>query len=129
MDSTDKNLYFTNSHEWIKIDGDEAIIGITKHAEQLLGDLVFVELPEVGSQFDAKQEMVIVESVKAASDVYAPMAGEVIAVNDALTDEPGQVNASPFDAGWLVKLKLTDSSATSELMRYEEYEALVTEEA
>lgn len=110
------NTQYTDDHEWIRVDGDEAVMGISNHAQEQLGDLVFVELPEVGRKFTKGEAIIVVESVKAASDVYAPADGEVTAVNDALESEPELVNKSAENDGWLIKLKLDDASQLQGLM-------------
>ncbi|MGH6718148.1 MAG: glycine cleavage system protein GcvH [Alphaproteobacteria bacterium] len=120
---------FTRDHEWIELDGDTATIGITDHAQEQLGDVVFVELPEIGRQVTKGGEAAVVESVKAASEVYAPLAGTVVAVNDSLNREPGQVNADPFGAGWFLKLRLADPSGLDELMDEAAYRSYVAEQA
>ena len=107
---------FTEDHEWVKVEGDTAIVGITKYAAEQLGDVVFVELPEIGASFDKGGDMAVVESVKAASDVYAPVGGEVLEVNDTLTDAPETVNEAPEAGGWFAKLKLADTSELDALM-------------
>lgn len=108
--------YFTEDHEWIRVEGDVATVGITDYAQEQLGDLVFVELPEVGKAMKKGDAAVVVESVKAASDVYAPVDGEITAVNDALTGDPSLVNSSPAGDGWLWKMKLDDEGQLSGLM-------------
>jgi len=112
---------FTDQHEWVRVDGDEATIGITKFAAEKLGDVVFVELPEAGRKIGAGGEAAVVESVKAASEVYSPIGGEVTANNPALTADPAQVNADPEGAGWFFKLKLADKSEFAKLMTEEQY--------
>jgi glycine cleavage system H protein len=112
LDQTDRNsfmLKFTEDHEWLKIEGDVATVGITAHAAEQLGDLVFVELPEAGAKFDKGGEASTVESVKAASDVYCPLAGEITEVNQAIVDDPSLVNSDPTGAGWFFKLKLDNA--------------------
>jgi len=101
-----ENLLYTKSHEWVKIEGAEAVIGITQFAQDQLGDLTFVELPAEGQEITAGEEMGTVESVKAASEIYAPISGEVIAVNTALEDAPEMVNQAPFTEGWLIRVKI-----------------------
>ena len=124
MSTTPESLKYTESHEWIKNNGDGTVtVGITDHAQELLGDLVFVELPEVGASLDAGAECAVVESVKAASDVYAPVAGEVVAVNDALAGAPETINEDPYDAGWMFKLRLSDAGALEGLMTADAYTA------
>lgn len=114
---------FTASHEYAIVDGDIATIGITDHAADALGDVVYVDLPEVGSEFDAGDSFASVESVKAASDVYLPVSGEVVESNEALEGEPGIVNSSPFEDGWFVKLKLSDPSQLDDMMDEAAYRA------
>jgi glycine cleavage system H protein len=108
------DLKYTKEHEWVRIEGDVATMGITDHAQEALGDIVFVELPEVGRSIDAGEAFAVVESVKAVSDVYAPVTGEVIEVNGELEDAPEQVNGEPYGSGWIVKIKM--SGDTAELM-------------
>lgn len=122
------DLLYTNDHEWLRREDDGSVtIGITEHAASALGDLVYVELPEVGQDVDSGGEMAVVESVKAASDVYAPIAGSVVAVNEALSDDPEKINAEPYDAGWIVKLKPSDDIDESELMTPDAYQELLDE--
>jgi glycine cleavage system H protein len=121
-------LKYTQDHEWLRLDGDVATIGITPFAQKQLGDLVFVELPGVGTAFDKGAVAATVESVKAASEVYAPVGGEVIAVNDKLTAEPGLVNAEPTGEGWLFRLKVKDAGEAGGLLDEAAYEALTAAE-
>ena len=123
MSNIPNELKYTKSHEWIKVDGDEVTVGITAHAQSLLGDLVYVELPEVGEEFSAGDDTCVVESVKAASDVYSPIAGETSAVNDAVVDEPALVNEAPYTDGWLFKLKVADASEIDSLLDADAYAA------
>jgi glycine cleavage system H protein len=124
MSNVPADLKYTNSHEWVRDEGDGIVtIGITDHAQELLGDLVFVELPEVGASAETGSEIAVVESVKAASDVYSPLDGEVIEVNESLADAPEQVNDSAYEDGWLFKLKLADAGALDTLMNAEAYTA------
>ena len=116
---------YTKDHEWIRIDGDEAVIGITDYAQTQLGDVVYVELPEIGRRVGKGKETAVVESVKAASEVYAPISGEVIATNDALAAEPGKVNADPMGEGWFLKLRITDTKELADLMDEATYNAFV----
>jgi glycine cleavage system H protein len=109
-------LYFTTEHEWIRVEGDTATVGISNHAQEALGDIVFVEVPEAGRQLTKGQEAAVVESVKAASDVYAPASGEVIEGNQAVADEPALINSDPEGAGWFFKLKLADQGELDGLM-------------
>lgn len=115
--------FFTEDHEWIRVEGDIATVGITNYAQEQLGDLVFVELPEKGRTIDKGDTVVVVESVKAASDVYAPLAGEVTDVNDGLSDNPGLVNSAAEKDGWLWKMKLADKAALDGLMDRAAYDA------
>ena len=117
--------YFTEDHEWIRLEDGVAVVGITDHAQEQLGDLVFVELPEVGKNLKKGDTAVVVESVKAASDVYAPADGEVVAVNDALTSDPALVNSAATGDGWLWKMKLSDESALDGLMDGAGYIAMI----
>jgi glycine cleavage system H protein len=109
-------LKFTEDHEWLSIDGDHATVGITHHAQDALGDVVFVDLPEVGRQLDAKEIAGVVESVKAAADVYMPVSGEITEVNEALRADPSLANSDPLGAGWFFKVKLSDASQLDALM-------------
>ncbi len=118
-------LKFTKDHEWLKIDGDVATVGITAHAAEQLGDLVFVQLPEIGTALDKGQEAAVVESVKAASDVYAPLAGEVVAINETIINDPSIVNANPEGDGWFYKLKLADVTAVDGLMDEAAYKTFI----
>jgi len=121
-------LRYLATHEWGRIDEEGILtVGISEHAQDLLGDIVFVELPDIGKELDAEEESAIVESVKAASDVYAPLSGEVIEVNEKLLDEPEIVNSSPLEDGWFFKIKLNDASSFKNLMTEEEYNATCEE--
>jgi len=119
------DLKYTKDHEWVRIDGDIATFGISDHAQEALGDIVFVELPEIGRTIDAGEAYAVVESVKAVSDVYAPAAGEVIEVNEELEGEPEKVNSDAYGAGWIAKVKM--SGATLELMSDDEYNTFLEE--
>jgi glycine cleavage system H protein len=116
---------YTEDHEWVRVDGQIATIGISNHAQEQLGDVVFVELPEVGRQVRQRGPMAVVESVKAASDVYAPLSGEVVEVNDALNDDPALVNRGAESVGWFCKLKLADPGELEALLDAAAYQALV----
>lgn len=118
-------LKFTEEHEWLQIDGDIATVGITEHATTQLGDLVFVELPAVGASFAKGDDAAVVESVKAASDVYAPISGEVVEANGALEDEPALVNSDAEEDGWFFKLRITDMSELEGLMTEAAYKTFV----
>ncbi len=113
--------YFTEEHEWIDVEGDSATVGITDYAQGQLGDIVFVELPEVGSVIDKGKDAAVVESVKAASDVYAPISGEVMESNEALEEDPALVNTSPEEAGWFFKMTIGDKSELEGLMDAKAY--------
>ncbi len=127
MSEVPLELKYTESHEWLRIEDDDLItVGITDHAQALLGDLVFVELPEVGTEFVAGDECCVVESVKAASDVYMPISGEIVEVNEALTDEPEIINNSPYDNGWLFKMRAS-AQELDDLMDAETYQAEIDE--
>jgi glycine cleavage system H protein len=122
---TPADLQYTKTHEWIKIEGDEATIGISDYAQDALGDVVYVELPEVGATYEAGQPFGAVESVKAASDLNMPVGGEVIEVNEPLIDQPEMLNADPYGGGWLVKIKV--AQGVGALMSAEAYEKYVDE--
>jgi glycine cleavage system H protein len=116
---------YTSDHEWVRVDGDEATIGITDYAQTQLGDIVYVELPEIGSAVAKGKEAAVVESVKAASEVYAPLTGAVTAVNDALAADPAQVNSDPLGAGWFFKLRIADTKELDTLLDEADYQKLV----
>ncbi|MDB9718547.1 glycine cleavage system protein GcvH [Candidatus Pelagibacter sp.] len=113
---------YSKEHEWIKLDGDTAVIGITQHATEMLGDIVFVELPEIGSSVVKDGNAGVVESTKAASDIYTPVSGEIIENNQAIVDDPAKINNDPENDAWFFKLKITDKSEMDSLMNKEEYE-------
>lgn len=116
---------YTRDHEWIRVDADTAVIGITDYAQTQLGDVVYIELPAVGRRVEKGKEAAVVESVKAASEVYAPVSGEVIAVNEALSGEPGKINADPMGEGWFLKLRIANAKELDELMDEGEYQSFV----
>ena len=119
-----EGLLYTENHEWARVDADVATIGITDYAQQLLGELVFVELPAIGKEFAGHDELAIVESTKAANDIYSPVAGKVIEVNGELESQPELINQDCYNAGWICKLQITDTKSVESLMdskRYEEY--------
>ena len=118
---------YSKEHEWIKLDGEEATIGITKHATEMLGDIVFAELPEKGSNVDKDGTAGVVESTKAASDVYTPVSGEVIDTNQMIVDDPSKINEDPEESAWCFKLKIKDKSEMDSLMSKEEYEKFAKE--
>jgi glycine cleavage system H protein len=121
-----QDLQYTRSHEWVRTEDDTATVGISDHAQDELGDVVFVELPDEGATFDAGESFGTVESVKAVSDVYAPVGGEVVEVNSSLEDAPEKINDDPYGEGWLVKLR---ASGEADLLSPEEYEKVVEEES
>jgi glycine cleavage system H protein len=118
-------IRYTKEHEWVKVDGDTATVGISPYAQEQLGDVVFVELPEVGKKIEKGKEMAVVESVKAASEVYAPIGGEVLEVNNALTDAPATVNEDALGKGWFAKIKLANKGELDGLMDEAAYKAYV----
>ena len=127
MNETPSDLKFLDSHEWIKVDDNTVIVGISDHAQNELGEVVFVELPAIGDEFVLGDEAAVVESVKAASEVYTPISGEVIEVNDTLEESPELVNTSPYEEGWFFKLKVSDENLGSidSLMTSEEYSSML----
>jgi len=130
MTDTPQDLKYTKSHEWVRVEADGSVtVGITDHAQSLLGDLVFVETPEAGTQAIAGEACATVESVKAASDVYAPVSGEIAEANEDLADAPEKVNESPFEHGWLFRIRPSDARELDTLMDAEEYAAMVASEA
>jgi|SRR6185437_6468774 len=120
-------LRFTRDHEWVRRDGDTVVIGITDYAQEQLGDVVYVELPELGRQIAQGKEAAVVESAKAASEVYAPVSGEVVAVNEVIAGDPGKVNADPMGDGWFLKLRLADPAQFDGLMDEAAYRKFVAE--
>ena len=119
---------FTRDHEWVRLDGDLAIVGITDYAQLQLGDVVYVELPEIGHRVEKGKEAAVVESVKAASEVYAPVSGEVAEINEMLTTDPATVNADPMGDGWFIKLRLDDPKELDSLMDEEGYRRFIQEQ-
>ncbi|UZE95748.1 glycine cleavage system protein GcvH [Alkalimarinus alittae] len=129
MSNIPGELKYLSSHEWVRVEADgTATIGITDHAQDLLGDVVFVELPEVGAEINAGEEAGVVESVKAASDIFSPVSGEVLAINEALEESPDLVNNEPYEDGWFFKVKLTDESDLESLLDAEAYSAACEDE-
>ncbi len=129
MSNIPAELKYAASHEWVRYEGDGvATVGITEHAQDLLGDMVFVELPDVGDQVAAGDDVCVAESVKAASDIYAPVTGEIIAVNDALEDAPELINSDAYGDGWMFKIKLSDESELENLLDAEGYQDSIDEE-
>jgi len=128
MSNVPSELKFLSSHEWILIEGDVATIGVSDHAQELLGDLVFVELPEEGSSISAGDSVGVIESVKAASDTYAPVSGEVVEINSELEDSPERINDDPYGDGWMYKIKMEDSGEVSDLLDADAYTDSITED-
>jgi glycine cleavage system H protein len=127
MECAMSDVRYTKEHEWVRTDGDLATVGISEHAQEQLGDVVFVELPEVGRQVSQGGSFAVVESVKAASDVYAPISGEVVETNSAIEDDPGLVNRSAEGEGWFCKLRIADPSELTKLMDAAAYKAFVAD--
>ena len=127
MSEVPDNLYYTKEHEWIRVEGDEVVIGITDHAQNALTDIVYIELLDNGDVCEDMGEFAIVESVKSASPIYAPLAGEITAVNDSLEDTPELMNTDPYGDGWIIKMKLADASGISGLMSADDYRAEIGE--
>jgi glycine cleavage system H protein len=129
MSDIPSDLKYASSHEWVRNEGDGVVtVGISEHAQGLLGDMVFVDLPDVGDEFAAGDDCAVAESVKAASDIYAPIAGEIVAVNEELEDAPEQVNSDPYGDGWLFKIKMEDASELENLLDAEGYAESIDEE-
>lgn len=126
MSNIPANLKYASSHEWLRAEGDGIYtVGITEHAQELLGDMVFVELPEVGESVAQGDDVAVAESVKAASDIYAPVSGEIVAVNDALNDSPELVNSSPYEDGWMFKIKIADEAELGSLLDAAGYQSSI----
>ncbi|WP_306641799.1 glycine cleavage system protein GcvH [Sanyastnella coralliicola] len=123
--NTPKDLRYTKDHEWVRLEGDVAVIGITDYAQGELGDIVFVEVETEGEELDAEEVFGTVEAVKTVSDLFMPVAGEVIEVNEAIADDPALVNSDPYGEGWMIKIKLADAGSVAELLDAEAYEALI----
>ena len=128
MSEIPSELRYLSSHEWVSVEAGVATIGITDHAQDAMGDLVFVETPEVGTELAAGDEAGVVESVKAASDIYTPVSGEVVEVNAQLEDEPEAVNSSPYGDGWMFKIKMSDDSELANMLTADEYQAQIEDE-
>lgn len=128
MSKTPTELKYAATHEWARVEGDVVVVGITDHAQDALGDLVYIELPEVGETIKAGDEAGVVESVKAASDIYAPVSGEIVEVNGELADSPEIVNQHPYTDGWMYKIKLSDPAELDDLLSAEDYDAAVEAE-
>lgn len=130
MSDIPQELKYTKSHEWVRIETDGSLtVGITEHAQGLLGDMVFVELPDIGDEYEAEQDCAVVESVKAASDIYCPVEGEVVAVNEELEDSPEQINVNSYHEGWLFRIQPLNESHIDTLMSPDEYARLVESES
>lgn len=129
MSNIPSELKYATSHEWVRNEGDGTYtVGISEHAQELLGDMVFVDLPDVGDEFDAGEDCAVAESVKAASDIYAPISGEVVAINEELEDAPEQVNSDAYGDGWLFRVKASDESELANLLDAEGYENSIDED-
>ncbi len=128
MSNVPSELRFLSSHEWVAVDGDIATVGISDHAQELLGDLVFVEVPEVDDEISAGDEVAVIESVKAASDVYAPVSGRIIEVNEELDDSPESINSDAYGDGWIFKVKMSDPEEFNDLMDADSYADLILED-
>jgi glycine cleavage system H protein len=129
MSNIPSDLKYASSHEWVRNEGDGTVtVGISEHAQGLLGDMVFVDLPDVGDVFAAGDDCAVAESVKAASDIYAPVAGEIVAINEELEDSPEKVNADPYGDGWLFRIKLEDASELDDRLDAEGYESSIHED-
>lgn len=129
MANTPEDLSYTKDHEWVRVKGDQATVGITDHAQHQLGDVVYVELPKAGDKFEASEPFGSVESVKAVSEIYMPLAGSVVEVNDALNDAPEKVNEDPYGEGWMIVMKMDNPSQVDALLTSIEYEDYIKEEA
>lgn len=123
-----KNLRYTKEHEWVKVEGNIAVVGITHHAQELLTDVVFVELPEIGLVLEKNANLGVVESVKSVSDIFSPVSGEVTEINEELRDQPELVNQSPFENGWIAKLRIKNAADVDTLMTSEQYDKFITED-
>ena len=127
MSEVPEDMYYTKEHEWIRVEGDEVVIGITDHAQNALTDIVYVELPDEGEELEDMEEFAIVESVKSASPIFAPLAGQVTAVNEELDDTPELLNEAPYGAGWIIRMRLSNPEAVSTLMDAGAYKAEIGE--
>ena len=129
MANTPEDLSYTKDHEWVRVKGEQATVGITDHAQNQLGDVVYVELPKVGDSFEAAEPFGSVESVKAVSEIYMPLGGTVVEVNDTLNDAPERVNEDPYGAGWMIRIRMENPSQVDALLTAAEYEDYIKEEA
>jgi len=116
-----KNLKYAKTHEWVRVEGDIAVVGISDHAQHELTDVVYAEMPAIGAHLEAGKECAVVESVKAASDIYAPVSGDVVAINEELSSAPELLNQDPYDKGWMFKVKMSDASELNELLSPDDY--------
>ena len=123
--SSPTDLRYTRDHEWVRVDGDQATVGITQYAADQLGDIVFVELPDTGRELEEAKPFGVVESVKAVSDLFAPLSGSVTSTNEALASTPEQVNSDPYGAGWMLRVRLADAGQVDELLEPDAYDALI----
>ncbi len=124
-----EGLRYTSEHEWVLVEAGTATIGLTDHAQQMLGDVVFVEMPEIGTEITMDEPFGVIESVKAASDIFAPVSGEVTEINEELGDHPEFINQSPYEKGWIVKIKISNSNDVVDLMASSEYKDFLEKEA
>ena len=122
MANVPEDLHYSKDHEWVRVEGDQAIIGVTDYAQDSLGDVVYVELPKLGDKFAANESFGSVESVKAVSEVFTPVSGEVVQINEALADEPEKVNSDPYGAGWMIRVRMSSSGEVDSLLSAAEYE-------
>ena len=122
MANVPEDLHYSKDHEWVRVDGDQAIIGITDYAQDSLGDVVYVELPKLGDSFAANESFGSVESVKAVSEVFTPVTGEVVQINESLADEPEKVNSDPYGTGWMIRVRLSNGGEVDSLLSAAEYE-------
>ncbi len=128
MNNIPEELYYTENHEWVKIDGEVVVMGISDFAQSELGDVVFVELPDTGDELDQFEQFVVVESVKTVSDVYMPLSGKIVEVNEDLLDSPELINDDPYEEGWIVKIEFEDETELDELMDNEDYADFLEDE-
>jgi len=128
MSNVPSELKFMSSHEWVSVDGDVATVGVSDHAQELLGDLVYVELPEVGIAVSAGDSVAVIESVKAASDTYAPVSGEIIEVNEELEDSPERINDDPYGDGWMYRVRMEDAGEVNDLLDADSYSDSIEDE-
>jgi glycine cleavage system H protein len=124
-----EELKYTQTHEWIKIEGDTGIVGVTDYAQQQMGDIVFVDLPKVGLKLEKGKQACVVESVKSAFDIYSPVSGEVIEVNNSLSNDPAKINQDPYGEGWIFKIKISNPSEANSLMSYSQYEEFLKKQS